>query len=142
VNIRLMLDVRKNATVIPAAAVQTGAQGPYVYTVKNNTAEMHNVKVDVTQGNVTLIASGVVPGDQVVVDGQDKLQAGTTVVPHSGSDNPSDAGAPAAGDAQGAGKGSGRGFKNGGGNGTGDGSGPHNGAGRGPGNRGPKGPTT
>jgi len=37
------------------------------------------VKVDMTQGNISLIASGVAEGDQVVVDGQDRLQSGATV---------------------------------------------------------------
>jgi multidrug efflux system membrane fusion protein len=83
VNVRLMLDVRKNAIVIPVAAVQTGTQGTYVYTVKNRKAALQPVTVDVTQGNVSLIASGVMPGDQVVVDGQDKLQAGTNVDAHA-----------------------------------------------------------
>src|SRR6266478_7916091 len=79
VNIRLMLDVRKNAIVVPLAAIQRGNQGSYVYTVKNGHANLQPVKVDLTQGNVSLIASGVAEGDQVVVDGQDRLQSGATV---------------------------------------------------------------
>ncbi len=59
VNIRLMLDVRKNAIVVPLAAVQRGTQGSYVYTVKNGHANLQPVKVDLTQGNISLIASGV-----------------------------------------------------------------------------------
>src|SRR5450759_2657597 len=76
VNVRLMLDVRRNAIVVPLAAVQRGTQGSYVYTVKNGHANFQLVKVDLTQGNISLIASGVAEGDQVVVDGQDRLQAG------------------------------------------------------------------
>jgi multidrug efflux system membrane fusion protein len=59
VNIRLMLDVRKNAIVVPLAAVQRGTQGSYVYTVKNGHANFQPVKVDLTQGNISLIASGI-----------------------------------------------------------------------------------
>jgi len=97
VNIRLMLDVRKNAIVIPLAAVQRGTQGSYVYTVKGGHASLQPVKVDLTQGNISLIASGVGAGDQVVVDGQDRLQSGSAVEVHSASP-----GAPAGGAAGGA----------------------------------------
>jgi multidrug efflux system membrane fusion protein len=79
INVRLMLTVRKNAIVIPLAAVQRGTQGTYVYTIKNGHANLQPVKVDMTQGNISLIASGVAEGDQVVVDGQDRLQSGATV---------------------------------------------------------------
>ena len=83
VNIHLMLDVRKNAIVVPLAAIQRGTQGSYVYTVKNGHANLQPVNVDMTQGNISLIASGIAEGDQVVVDGQDKLQAGATVEAHN-----------------------------------------------------------
>ncbi|MBZ5659521.1 MAG: MdtA/MuxA family multidrug efflux RND transporter periplasmic adaptor subunit [Acidobacteriia bacterium] len=92
VNIRLMLAVRKNAIVIPLAAVQRGTQGSYVYTVTNGHANMQPVKVDLTQGNISLIASGVAAGDQVVVDGQDRLQPGAPVEVHSSSPNSSPGG--------------------------------------------------
>jgi multidrug efflux system membrane fusion protein len=82
INVRLMLTVRKDAIVIPLAAVQRGTQGSYVYTVKNGVANLQPVKVDMTQGNITLIASGVAEGDQVVVDGQDRLQSGAKVEAH------------------------------------------------------------
>jgi multidrug efflux system membrane fusion protein len=82
INVRLMLTVRKNAIVIPLAAVQRGTQGTYVYTVKHGSANLQPVKVDMTQGNISLIASGVAEGDQVVVDGQDRLQSGARVETH------------------------------------------------------------
>jgi multidrug efflux system membrane fusion protein len=85
VNTRLMLAVRKDAIVVPLAAIQRGTQGTYVYTVKSGKAAMQPVKVDLTQGNVALIASGVAAGDQVVVDGQERLQAGTSVEVHNAS---------------------------------------------------------
>jgi multidrug efflux system membrane fusion protein len=78
-----MLAVRKDAIVVPLAAIQRGTQGSYVYTVKAGKANMQPVKVDMTQGNIALIASGVSMGDQVVVDGQERLQSGTSVEVHS-----------------------------------------------------------
>src|SRR5260221_1602260 len=82
VNTRLMLAVRKDAIVVPLAAIQRGTQGSYVYTVKAGKANMQPVKVDLTQGNIALIATGVSIGDQVVVDGQERLQAGSPVEVH------------------------------------------------------------
>lgn len=81
VNVRLLLEVRKNATLVPAAAVQRGPQGTFAYVVKgNNTVEVRAVKLALTQGNVTAIAQGISPGEVVVTDGQDKLQNGSKVV--------------------------------------------------------------
>lgn len=81
VNIRLLLEVRKNATLVPAAAVQRGPQGTFAYVVKgNNTVEVRAVTLALSQGNVTAIAQGISPGEVVVTDGQDKLQNGSKVV--------------------------------------------------------------
>jgi membrane fusion protein, multidrug efflux system len=83
VNTRLMLAMRKDAIVVPLAAIQRGTQGSYVYTVKAGKADMQPVKVDLVQGNIALIANGVSVGDQVVVDGQERLQSGTPVEVHN-----------------------------------------------------------
>jgi membrane fusion protein, multidrug efflux system len=80
VNARLLLEVRKNSTVIPAAAVQRGPQGTYVFTVKpDKTAELRPVTVSFSQGNYAAISQGITSGESVVTDGQDKLQQGTPV---------------------------------------------------------------
>jgi multidrug efflux system membrane fusion protein len=85
VNVRLLLETHKGSIVIPSVAVQTGPQGSYVFTVKpDKTVAVSPVTVSFTQNNVASIASGVAPGDVVVVDGQDKLQAGSKVDPHAG----------------------------------------------------------
>ena len=83
VNTRLMLDVRKDAIVVPLAAIQRGTQGAYVYTVKSGKANLQPVKIDLTQGNIALVGSGIAVGDQVVVDGQERLQSGTSVEVHN-----------------------------------------------------------
>ncbi|PYV81801.1 MAG: multidrug transporter subunit MdtA [Acidobacteria bacterium] len=88
VNIHLLLETRKNATVIPSAAVQQGPQGSYVYVVKpDKTVEARNVNPSLTEGNLTQIASGISPDEVVVTDGQDKLQTGTHVEPHQQNQN-------------------------------------------------------
>lgn len=86
VNCRLLLEVRKNSTVVPAAAIQRGPQGTYVFTVKpDKTAEMRPVTVALTQGNFAGISSGLTPGETVVTDGQDKLLPGSHVEPRTGA---------------------------------------------------------
>jgi membrane fusion protein, multidrug efflux system len=88
VNIHLLLETRKNALVVPAAAIQRGPQGTFVYAVKpDQTVEARPVTVALTQNNVTSISSGLNSGDTVVVDGQDKLQAGAKVQPRTPSGN-------------------------------------------------------
>jgi len=80
VNARLILETQKGATVIPSAVVQRGPQGTYAYVIKpDKTVEMRPIKVARTEANLALVESGLKAGEQVVVDGQYKLQPGTHV---------------------------------------------------------------
>jgi multidrug efflux system membrane fusion protein len=79
VNIRLLLETSHNALIVPAAALQTGPQGAFVYVVTNNIAHVRPVKVGITQGINISIDQGLQPGDEVVVDGADKLTDGMKV---------------------------------------------------------------
>jgi multidrug efflux system membrane fusion protein len=80
VNVRLLLDVRKNAVIAPGAAVQRGKDGTLVYVVKaDQTVEVRPVTLWPTVGGEAAIASGLAAGEQVVVDGVDKLRAGSAV---------------------------------------------------------------
>ena len=84
VNVHLLLEQRKNATVIPVAAIQKGPQGSFVYAVKSDkTVEIRPVTIALTQGNLAAIGQGLSVGDLVVTDGQDKLQAGSKVETHT-----------------------------------------------------------
>jgi multidrug efflux system membrane fusion protein len=80
VNMHLLADVKKNLVIVPAAAIQRGPQGTYVYVVQNgSTAKIEPVTIaQSSSGNVGLSA-GLKSGDVVVVDGQDKLQDGSKV---------------------------------------------------------------
>ena len=81
VNARLILTTRKDATVVPSSVVQRGPQGTYAYVIKTDkTVEMRPIKVAQTEANVALIDSGLEAGEQVVVDGQYKLQPGAIVL--------------------------------------------------------------
>ena len=80
VNVQLALDVRKDTTIVPAVAIQRGPQGTFLYVVKpDKTAEVRPVKVGITNGADTSIDSGLSGGVLAVVDGADKLRAGTKV---------------------------------------------------------------
>jgi membrane fusion protein, multidrug efflux system len=84
VNANLLLETRKNSTVLPTAAILRGPQGTFVYAVKpDKTVEARTVAVSLTQGNITTITSGLNPGDTVVTDGQDKLQTGSKIEPRT-----------------------------------------------------------
>jgi len=83
VNAHLLLETRRNATVVPAAAIQRGPQAmTFAYVVRpDKTVEAHALKVALTQGTLSVIDSGLSPGEVVVTDGQDKLQNGSRVEP-------------------------------------------------------------
>jgi multidrug efflux system membrane fusion protein len=85
VNANLLLETRKNSTVVPTAAILRGPQGAFVYAVKpDKTVDARPITISLTQGNSTLITAGLNPGDVVVTDGQDKLQTGSKVEPRVG----------------------------------------------------------
>jgi membrane fusion protein, multidrug efflux system len=84
VNAKLLLETRKNSTVVPTAAILRGPQGTFVYAMNSDkTVTDKTVTVALTQGNSTVIADGLMPGDVVVTDGQDKLQRGSRVEPRA-----------------------------------------------------------
>jgi len=97
VNVHLLLEVRKNNTVVPAAAIQRGPSGTYVFTVKpDKTAQMRPVTVPFSEGNYAAVSQGLQPGDLVVTDGQDKLQDGAKVE-IAGNGGPGSQGGPGGG---------------------------------------------
>jgi multidrug efflux system membrane fusion protein len=80
VNARLLVDVRHNGLTVPAGVVQQGAKGPYAYVVNpDNTVAIHPIKVAQISDGQALVDSGLKPNEQVVIDGQYKLQPGTHV---------------------------------------------------------------
>jgi len=80
VNIRLLLDVERGATLIPTAAIQRGSQGSFVYVVKEDrTVVLRPIRLGSAEGDSTAVENGVAPGELVVVDGGDKLRDGAKV---------------------------------------------------------------
>ncbi len=75
VNVRLLTEVLRGATVIPTAALQRGAPGTFVYILKpGDTVAVQTVKTGPADSGLIAIESGLKPGDKVVVDGADKLR--------------------------------------------------------------------
>jgi membrane fusion protein, multidrug efflux system len=88
VNARLLLDMRRNAVIIPTVAIQRSPQSTFVYVVKpDNTAEVRTVVSTLTEGDEAAVDSGLEPGESVVIDGVDKLQQGTKVSVRLAGDN-------------------------------------------------------
>jgi multidrug efflux system membrane fusion protein len=91
VNVHLLVDTKRNLVVIPAAAIQRGPQGTYVYAVakdsvtKDTTAKIYPVTIAQTTGDSVGLSAGLNPNDLVVIDGQDKLQDGTRINPSTAS---------------------------------------------------------
>jgi multidrug efflux system membrane fusion protein len=82
VNARLLVEVRREAIIVPAAAIQRGPQGTGVYVVKaDKTVALRPVTLGVTQGGDVAITAGLEPGEQVVVDGAERLRDGSKVEP-------------------------------------------------------------
>ena len=80
VNARLLVDVRVGATVVPASATQRGPRGTYVYIVNaDKTVTQRLIEMGETQRGLTVIKSGVTPGELVVVDGAERLRDGARV---------------------------------------------------------------
>lgn len=79
-NVALQLFVDPNALTLPAAAVMTGQQGTYVYTIDSTGgAKQRPVQVSRTVDSLSVISSGLKEGEKVVVDGQSRLIPGSKV---------------------------------------------------------------
>lgn len=99
VNVEIDVGSRTNAVVVPTVALQAGQDGQFVYLVgKDSKVQVRNVQVAGSDGDLSAISSGLVAGDQVVVEGQQRLTEGARVkaVP-AGSKPPAPAGEPTSG---------------------------------------------
>ncbi|NTX30877.1 MdtA/MuxA family multidrug efflux RND transporter periplasmic adaptor subunit [Burkholderia pyrrocinia] len=80
VNTRLLVDVMRNATIVPTSAVLTGSIGQFVYVVKpDNTVTVRKVTIGPVDGERTSIVSGIALGERVVTDGSDRLREGAKI---------------------------------------------------------------
>ena len=80
VNAVLLVDTLKDTVIVPAAAIQRGAPGTYVYVVgADDTVSLRVVGVGPADGDRVAILSGLKPGEHVVTDGAEQLKDGAQV---------------------------------------------------------------
>jgi membrane fusion protein, multidrug efflux system len=80
VNVRMAVETRPDATLVPSAAIQRGAPGTFVFLVKpDQSVAVTPVNLGAVEGETTEITSGLEAGNQVVIDGADKLRDGSKV---------------------------------------------------------------
>jgi multidrug efflux system membrane fusion protein len=80
VNGRLLIETLSQAVIVPSSAVQRGPNSMFAYVLQpDSTVDLRNIVVGPTEGDQTVIESGLNPGETVVIDGVDKLQKGTKV---------------------------------------------------------------
>jgi len=86
VNVRLLVNTLEHQVVIPAAAVQRGASGTFVFVVKNDETDkakkvvsMRSITTGAQQGDRVAVLKGLNPGETVVTDGADRLREGGEV---------------------------------------------------------------
>jgi multidrug efflux system membrane fusion protein len=80
VNVRLRVETRNQATLIPSAAVQFGARGTFVFVLgADDKVQLRDIKVAASDGATSLIDSGVKVGERLVLEGTDKLKEGSQV---------------------------------------------------------------
>lgn len=75
--VKLLLDVRENATVVPQKALIIEKGGAYIYVMrKDSTAEKRFIELGPEFGNNTVVERGLIPGENIVVEGYHKLSPG------------------------------------------------------------------
>ncbi len=80
VNIRMLVETQKNATLLPSAAIQRGVNGTFVYVVNSDSSvNARPITLGAIDGDNTAVLSGVKVGERVVLDGADKLKDGGKV---------------------------------------------------------------
>ena len=80
VKARLLLTTRKDALVVASSVPQRGPDGTFAYVIQQDqTVQPRNIEIDHTEGEMAIVAKGLTEGEQVVVDGQNQLRAGSKV---------------------------------------------------------------
>jgi membrane fusion protein, multidrug efflux system len=81
VNAKTLIDIQRNVLIVPAGAVQRGPNGTFAYVVtEDKNVEMRMLKVGQTEGDQTIVDSGLAMGEVVVTEGTDRLMPGVTKV--------------------------------------------------------------
>lgn len=82
VRVRSQVDTKANVVTIPPPALQRGPNGLYTWVIKpDNTAEQRSIEANPAGTDTVIVTKGLSAGEQVVVNGQYRLQAGSRVEP-------------------------------------------------------------
>jgi membrane fusion protein, multidrug efflux system len=93
VNLRIQLAVRRNVIAVPVTAVQQGPDGPYAFVVGGDRiVQKRPLKVGVLNKTIAIIDGGLQAGEQIVTDGQYRIQAGSKVEVAAQTAPPADTG--------------------------------------------------
>ena len=79
VNVDLTVEQFTNVPVAPAAAFRSGPNGDYAYVIADRSAKVRLVKLGPASGDRVAVLEGLQPGEQVVVEGSDRLTDGAKV---------------------------------------------------------------
>ena len=80
VNARLKADTLSQIAVVPTRAIQHGSKGDFVFVVNGNKASLRTIKTGPSTGDVSAVLdNGVKAGEQVITEGADKLDDGSSV---------------------------------------------------------------
>ncbi len=78
-NVKLTLQTVRNVLALPTVAVNQGPKGSFAYVIEDDKAVLRPLEVELGQDEITVVKSGVEPGDTVVVEGQGSLRPGAKV---------------------------------------------------------------
>ncbi len=80
VNVKMPVETLAKAILVPTAAIQRGSAGTFVYVVKDDqTVVVTPIKTGPSQGDITVVNSGITTGSMVVIDGADRLREGAKI---------------------------------------------------------------
>lgn len=80
-NVTLLLDVREDAVAVPSKALLIEKSGAYIFVLRNDgVAEKRFVELGPEVGNKTVVERGLLPGEQIVVEGYHKLTHGQRAI--------------------------------------------------------------
>ena len=91
VKARLQLTTRKDALVVPSTVPQRGPEGTFAYVIQpDQTVQAKPIEVEITEGDISVVARGLAEGDHVVAEGQSQLRQGARVAarPAGGGQRP------------------------------------------------------
>jgi multidrug efflux system membrane fusion protein len=87
VKAHVLVETRRNAIIAPSTAVERSPQGPIAFVIgPDERVAVRNVKVEMVVGELSIVSSGLRPGERVVIEGGSQLTGGAHVLVRSSPD--------------------------------------------------------